>query len=85
MGTRRSRANQFTPHQLNRDEVIAEFRRMAADAARKGCHSFETGWARAADRLEQGGSLEETLGHVEEPEQIDPNQMTFDFDLGGGL
>ena len=65
---------------LSREEVIAEFRKMAAQAREKGQRTFETGWARAADLLERQPAIEDVEGSADELEP-DPNQLTFGFDL----
>ena len=70
----------FGGNLLSRDEAIAEFRQMAAQAREKGQCTFEAGWARAADLLEHQAAVEDVDDHADQLEP-DPNQLTFGFDL----
>ena len=66
---------------LTREEVITEFRLMAADAHRRGYHSFEEGWTRAADRLEAGEPLGTVIDVETDNVEPNPDQLDFGFDV----
>ena len=70
---------------LTREEVITEFRLMAADAERRGYTTFQDGWTRAANLLEAGEPLESVIEPVANDGVVepDPNQLTFGFDDDG--